>query len=68
MGRVFSVFTMVSSTMMPLGMVFFGPVADIVSINILLIGSGIIVTLLCIPMLTSRTLLEAGRGHLQRQV
>jgi DHA3 family macrolide efflux protein-like MFS transporter len=65
MGRVFSVFTMVSSTMMPLGMVLFGPVADIVSINILLIGTGIIVTLLCIPMMTSKTLLEAGRRHLE---
>jgi DHA3 family macrolide efflux protein-like MFS transporter len=67
MGRVFSVFTMVSSTMMPLGMVVFGPIADIVSINILLIGTGIVVTLLSIPMITSKTLLEAGRRHLQKQ-
>ncbi|MDR1238479.1 MAG: hypothetical protein LBK27_00035 [Treponema sp.] len=66
MGRVFSVFTMTSSTMMPLGMVVFGPVADIVSINILLIVTGIVVTLLCIPMMTSKTLLEAGRSHLQK--
>jgi DHA3 family macrolide efflux protein-like MFS transporter len=51
--------------MMPLGMVVFGPVADIVSINILLIVTGIVVTLLCIPMMTSKTLLEAGRRHLQ---
>jgi DHA3 family macrolide efflux protein-like MFS transporter len=62
MGRVLSAFTMVSSTMMPLGMVVFGPVADIVSINILLIGTGIVVALLCIPMMTSKTLLEAGRS------
>jgi DHA3 family macrolide efflux protein-like MFS transporter len=67
MGRVFSVFTMVSSTMMPLGMVVFGPVADIVSINILLVGTGIVVALLSIPMITSKTLLEAGRRHLQKQ-
>jgi DHA3 family macrolide efflux protein-like MFS transporter len=65
MGRVLSVFTMVSSTMMPLGMVVFGPVADIVSINILLIGTGIIVVLLCIPIITSKTLREAGRRHLE---
>jgi DHA3 family macrolide efflux protein-like MFS transporter len=60
MGRVFSVFTMVSSVMMPLGMVVFGPVADIVSINILLVGTGIVVTSLCIPMMTNKILLEAG--------
>ncbi|MDR1562768.1 MAG: MFS transporter [Dysgonamonadaceae bacterium] len=65
MGRVLSVFTMVSSTMMPLGMLIFGPFADTVSIEILLIGTGIVVALLCIPMVSSRTLREAGRSHLQ---
>ncbi|MDR0749336.1 MAG: MFS transporter [Tannerellaceae bacterium] len=50
MGRVMSVFTMVSSTMMPMGMLVFGPVADTVSIETLLIGTGIVVALLCIPM------------------
>jgi DHA3 family macrolide efflux protein-like MFS transporter len=63
MGRVLSVFTMVSSTMMPLGMVVFGPVADKVSINILLVGTGIIVTLLAVPLVSSKTLREAGKGH-----
>jgi DHA3 family macrolide efflux protein-like MFS transporter len=66
MGRVLSVFTMVSSTIMPLGMVVFGPVADIVSINILLIGTGIVVALLCIPMMTSKILRDAGRRHLEK--
>jgi DHA3 family macrolide efflux protein-like MFS transporter len=65
MGRVLSVFTMVSSVMMPLGMVVFGPVADIVSINILLVGTGMVVMLLCIPMITSKTLREAGISHLK---
>jgi DHA3 family macrolide efflux protein-like MFS transporter len=65
MGRVFSVFTMVSSVMMPLGMVVFGPVADIVSINILLVGTGIVVMSLCVPMMTNKILLEAGRRHLE---
>ncbi|MDR1257784.1 MAG: MFS transporter [Tannerellaceae bacterium] len=63
MGRVFSVFSMVSSTMMPLGMLVFGPVADSVSINVLLIGTGIIITLLTIPLMSSKTLREAGRSH-----
>jgi DHA3 family macrolide efflux protein-like MFS transporter len=62
MGRVLSVFTMVSSTMMPLGMVIFGPVADTVSIDLLLVGTGIIVMVLTIPLLTSRILREAGKS------
>jgi DHA3 family macrolide efflux protein-like MFS transporter len=53
MGRVLSVFTMVSSIMMPLGMIVFGPVADTVSIDILLIGTGIVIALLAIPLMTS---------------
>jgi DHA3 family macrolide efflux protein-like MFS transporter len=64
MGRVLSVFTMLSSTMMPLGMVVFGPVSDTVSIDILLIGTGILVALLGIPMIASKTLREAGRSRL----
>jgi DHA3 family macrolide efflux protein-like MFS transporter len=66
MGRVLSVFTMVSSTMMPLGMVVFGPVADAISINTILVGTGIVAALLCIPMMASKTLREAGRSHLKR--
>jgi DHA3 family macrolide efflux protein-like MFS transporter len=62
MGRVLSVFTMVSSTMMPLGMIVFGPIADTVSINGLLVGTGIVVALLCIPMAASKTLREAGKS------
>jgi DHA3 family macrolide efflux protein-like MFS transporter len=49
--------------MMPLGMIVFGPVADMVSINILLVGAGILVTVLCIPMIASKTLREAGKSH-----
>jgi DHA3 family macrolide efflux protein-like MFS transporter len=64
MGRVFSVFSMVSSAMMPLGMLVFGPIADTVSINILLVGTGIVITLLAIPLLISKTLREAGKGRI----
>jgi DHA3 family macrolide efflux protein-like MFS transporter len=64
MGRVLSVFGMVSSVMMPVGMLVFGPVADTISINHLLIGTGIVIVLMVIPMVTSKTLREAGRSHL----
>ncbi|MDR0407771.1 MAG: MFS transporter [Campylobacteraceae bacterium] len=65
MGRVMSVFTMVSSTMMPLGMIVFGPIADTVSIEMLLIGTGVVITLLCVPMITSKTLRKAGKESLK---
>ncbi len=60
LGRVFSVFTMISSVMMPLGMVVFGPLADIVSIDLLLIVTGLAAALLAIIMSTSKTLRKAG--------
>jgi DHA3 family macrolide efflux protein-like MFS transporter len=49
--------------MMPLGMVVFGPIADTVSINVLLVGTGVIVTLLAIPLIASKTLRDAGEGR-----
>jgi DHA3 family macrolide efflux protein-like MFS transporter len=61
MGRVLSVFSMISGTMMPFGMIVFGPVADTVSIEILLIGTGAIITLTAIPLIRSKTLREAGK-------
>jgi DHA3 family macrolide efflux protein-like MFS transporter len=52
---------MISSVMMPLGMMVFGPVADTVSINIILVGTGAVITLLAIPLIRSKTLREAGK-------
>lgn len=64
MGRVFSVLSMVSSLAMPAGMLVFGPLADIVSIDTLLIGTGIVTALLFWPLVLSRTIREAGRTRL----
>jgi DHA3 family macrolide efflux protein-like MFS transporter len=57
----FLVFSMISSVMMPLGMMVFGPVADTVSINIILVGTGAVITLPAIPLIRSKTLREAGK-------
>ncbi|MDR0322580.1 MAG: MFS transporter [Treponema sp.] len=65
MGRVMSVVSMSISIINPLGIAVFGPLADKISINTLLIITGILLSLLCIPMLASKTLREAGRSHLQ---
>jgi DHA3 family macrolide efflux protein-like MFS transporter len=61
MGRVLSVFMMINSVMMPVGILFFGPLADKVSIDIILIGTGIVMMLLGIPFAASKTLREIGR-------
>ena len=59
-GRVLSVFSMIISTMLPMGMLIFGPLADVVSIDVILIISGALILLLAIPTLTSKILREAG--------
>ncbi|GAP73050.1 efflux transporter protein [Candidatus Symbiothrix dinenymphae] len=65
MGRVFSVIGMISSVMMPLGMLVFGPIADRVSIDIILIGTGIALMLLAIPFVANKTLRAIGISHLK---
>lgn len=61
LGRVFGVLTMISTSMMPLGMLVFGPISDIIKIEWLLIGTGALVFLLGFVMLSNKTLIQAGR-------
>jgi DHA3 family macrolide efflux protein-like MFS transporter len=63
MGRVISILTMVSSITMPVGMLVFGPLADIVSIDILLISTGLPSMLLSLPLVMSKTLRKAGMSE-----
>jgi DHA3 family macrolide efflux protein-like MFS transporter len=60
LGRVLSVFTMLGSLAMPFGMLFFGPLADIVNINYIFIGTGAVMAFLGIMYFVSKTLREAG--------
>ncbi|MDR1014892.1 MAG: MFS transporter [Coriobacteriales bacterium] len=60
MGRVFSVSMMAGSLAMPVGMVVFGPLADVVSIDWLLVGTGAGIMLLGACVVASRTLRQAG--------
>jgi DHA3 family macrolide efflux protein-like MFS transporter len=61
MGRVFSFYTMMASIAMPAGMVLFGPLADTVSIDIILIITG----LACIAEIAiiafDKTVIQAGK-------
>lgn len=61
LGRVFGVLGMISSSMMPLGMLIFGPIADIIEIEWLLIGTGVVIFIQGWFMLKNKVLLEAGK-------
>lgn len=60
MGRVFSVMAMMSSLMMPLSMLFWGPLGDAVPIDWLLIGTGIAIVAMGFVFILDKTLLKAG--------
>jgi DHA3 family macrolide efflux protein-like MFS transporter len=60
MGRVFSVIAMISSVLMPLGMVFFGPLSDIVPVDTLLIATGAGTIILAFLMRADKKLMAAG--------
>jgi DHA3 family macrolide efflux protein-like MFS transporter len=60
LGRVFAVYGMLSTLLMPLGMLIFGPLSDRVSIDILLICTGAAVALTGIPYITDKVIRSAG--------
>ncbi|WP_155242485.1 MFS transporter [Lysinibacillus sphaericus] len=60
LGRVFGVLGMISASMMPLGMLIFGPIADVIAIEWLLIGTGALLFILGFFLLGSKALLAAG--------
>lgn len=65
LGRVFGVMGMITSSVMPLGMIIFGPVSDVIRIEWILIATGISMFALSIFLSKSKTLLKAGEQPLQ---
>ena len=61
LGRVFGVMGMIATGMMPMGMLVFGPVADFVKIEWLLIGTGLLLIVQSLFMLGNQVLIEAGK-------
>jgi DHA3 family macrolide efflux protein-like MFS transporter len=61
LGRVFGVLGMISSVMMPLGMIVFGPLSDVIKIEWLLVVTGILMVLEGLFMVSNKVLLEAGK-------
>ena len=60
LGRVFSVMGMISSSMMPIGMLVFGPMADVLDIDYIIIFSGASLMLITLGLLFNKNLIQAG--------
>lgn len=67
LGRVFGIMSMISTAMMPLGMLIFGPLADYIEIETLLIVTGIVLIVIAILYGRNKTLLEAGKPVLKKR-
>lgn len=62
LGRIFGVLNMIASSMMPLGMLVFGPIADMLKIEWLLIGTGFVMFVQGFFLIGDKDLVEAGRA------
>jgi len=60
LGRVFSVLTMLSTSLMPLGMLIFGPLADLARIEWILLATGAAMLVRGLMVLGERKLMEVG--------
>ena len=61
LGRVFGVLSMISSSIMPLAMLVYGPLADAVKIESLLMVTGAFLFVEGLIMVKNRVLIEAGK-------
>jgi len=62
LGRVFSLVQIIISVTMPLGMLVFGPAADQVKIEYLLIASGIVLAILGLYIFTNKKITDLDSG------
>lgn len=54
-GRVFSIVNIIASGIMPLSMILFGPLADVISIEVILIGSSVLFSIIPLALIKDRT-------------
>lgn len=67
LGRVMGVFSMLQTSMMPLGMLLFGPLAEVVRIEWLLVGTGAAILAQLAWVSRDRTLVQGGLPRPDRQ-
>ncbi len=67
LGRIFGVLTMISSAVMPLGMLVFGPLSDLIKIEWLLMGTGLLIFIQGFFLVKNKVLLEAGKPIVKQE-
>jgi MFS transporter, DHA3 family, macrolide efflux protein len=60
LGRVFGVLSMINSIMMPVGMLVFGPMADVIDIELMLIVTGLIMLGIGFVLLSNKAIVREG--------
>lgn len=60
-GRIFGVITMVSTGIMPVAMMLYGPLADTIPIEYIMLATGILLALTMLLVILNKPLLEAGK-------
>lgn len=65
MGRVFGIFGMINSSMVPLGMLLFGPVADFISIEFLLKTTGLLMIIIICLFALKKNFVKEGYSKSQ---
>jgi DHA3 family macrolide efflux protein-like MFS transporter len=58
LGRIFSLIQIIASIVMPLGMVLFGPLADVIKIEYIMIATGVLIGILGIYIFTNKKLMD----------
>ncbi|WIF88796.1 hypothetical protein [Acholeplasma laidlawii] len=59
-GRIFSVFGLINTVSLPLGMLLFGPLSDVVDISLIILLSGLGMVVLSSIMMFIKTLIKEG--------
>jgi len=61
LGRVFSIYGMLAQSLMPLSMLIFGPLADAISIELILVITGAVMLTAAVITPLNKRLMEAGK-------
>jgi DHA3 family macrolide efflux protein-like MFS transporter len=59
-GRIFSVFGLIHTISLPLGMLVFGPLSDVMNVSDIIFFSGVIMVVLAVSVLFKKSLIKEG--------
>ena len=65
-GRIFSVFGLINTISLPLGMLFFGPLSDVIDISLIILVSGVVMIGIAIIPLFNKEFIKEGYYQVTR--